>query len=216
VGSVFGDEIPGIKYNTKKCVCSICGHFIMTNLLVLHPFAELANLIAGRVNLDAYTANYGEEFYVDYASNCPTGCWAGMDSNYGITGFCLTSLEDDRNKLYRGHVGCLSVAPHCRGTSVGRSLMSGCINAVKKTRGRLIDLWVRKNNVPAVKFYQKLGFMISGVNPGYYAEPVDDAYEMFLPLDNNLTLNEFIRKETERGVKNLVRTAVPVESLPKT
>ena len=52
----------------------------------------------------------------------------------------------------------MCVEPKSRNKGIGTQLISSVINAVKKARYDHIILHVLKDNIPAIKIYQKLGF----------------------------------------------------------
>jgi ribosomal protein S18 acetylase RimI-like enzyme len=41
---------------------------------------------------------------------------------------------------------------------------------------------VRASNHPALAFYRALGFVKTSLRPSYYADPIEDAVLMHLPL----------------------------------
>jgi ribosomal-protein-alanine N-acetyltransferase len=61
--------------------------------------------------------------------------------------------------------------------------MQTAIGFASARRLRLVLLEVRRSNSAAIQLYRKLGFSVTGVRPGYYADNQEDAIEMMLTLD---------------------------------
>ena len=49
-----------------------------------------------------------------------------------------------------------------------------------------MTLEVRASNMPAQRLYGRLGFIKAGVRKGYYSDNREDAFIMWLELDENL------------------------------
>jgi len=72
-----------------------------------------------------------------------------------------------------GHIVSLAVAPDHRRRGIGTLLVNECSIRCKGTRPWLE---VRRGNLGAQRFYEKLGFRKTAVIPGYYG--TEDAYVM--------------------------------------
>ncbi len=72
-----------------------------------------------------------------------------------------------------GHIVSLAVAPDHRRRGIGTRLVNECSIRCESKR-----LWmeVRRGNLGAQRFYEKLGFQKAAVIPGYYR--TEDAYVM--------------------------------------
>ena len=70
----------------------------------------------------------------------------------------------------------LAVDPATRRQGVGTSLLK----ALLQGRPGRVFLEVRRSNLPAQRFYGSLGFITSGIRPGYYRSPEEDAVLMQL------------------------------------
>jgi RimJ/RimL family protein N-acetyltransferase len=65
------------------------------------------------------------------------------------------------------HLGRIIVAPGMRGTGMGRALCELLISAaLEATRARTVTLRVYRDNLPAVRLYQSLGFSEYDTAPG--------------------------------------------------
>jgi ribosomal-protein-alanine N-acetyltransferase len=93
-------------------------------------------------------------------------------------GFVVASLLPPQAELEM-----ILVAPDFRCKGLGRLLYSALATELKKVHVIEVMLEVRASNHAALCFYRSLGFIESGRRKGYYADPVEDALLMRLPLD---------------------------------
>ena len=118
-----------------------------------------------------WAAHWTSESYL-----CPPGGerWACVaEGESGIAGFVLARWAGGDWEILN-----LAVDPAARRQGVGRALVmlalhEGCTRGAERAY-----LEVRESNAPALAFYQRLGFHITGRRRGYYAEPVEDAILM--------------------------------------
>ncbi|MEA3281397.1 MAG: ribosomal protein S18-alanine N-acetyltransferase [Euryarchaeota archaeon] len=67
----------------------------------------------------------------------------------------------------------IAVREAYQGLGVGTQLMKGVIAAFHQKNIRDIVLEVRNHNLRAVQFYQRLGFVVTGMEYGYYNDGED-------------------------------------------
>jgi ribosomal protein S18 acetylase RimI-like enzyme len=60
---------------------------------------------------------------------------------------------------HRGWVNYLAVEPECRGRGIGRTMMMEAEHRLKKMGCPKINLQIRKDNLDAIHFYEKLGYL---------------------------------------------------------
>ena len=90
-----------------------------------------------------------------------------------ITGFLISrAIPPDAEILN------LAVAPQDRRRGVGGALLGAALSAFGSVEVRRVFLEVRASNGPAISFYKKHLFRGTGVRPGYYQNPVEDAIQM--------------------------------------
>lgn len=53
---------------------------------------------------------------------------------------------------------------------------------------RRITLEVRRSNVSAIKLYEKFGFIVKGIRPGYYDDTHEDALIMWADVEESLQI----------------------------
>jgi ribosomal-protein-alanine N-acetyltransferase len=81
------------------------------------------------------------------------------------------------------HVLNVATAPAVRRRGVATALMREAIAYAATTRVRLLLLEVRRSNRAALGLYRRLGFSVTALRAGYYADTGEDAIEMNLTLD---------------------------------
>jgi [ribosomal protein S18]-alanine N-acetyltransferase len=81
-----------------------------------------------------------------------------------------------------GEIVYIAVAPSARGKGVGRVLVDRACSYFREAGCHSMLLEVRSSNAAAIGLYKGVGFRVSGVRKGYYANPVEDALLMDLPL----------------------------------
>ncbi|MGI6768031.1 MAG: ribosomal protein S18-alanine N-acetyltransferase [Bacilli bacterium] len=65
------------------------------------------------------------------------------------------------------------IAKKYQGQGFGSMLLDFTINLCKLSKVKHISLEVRKNNLPAIKLYEKFGFVFSHIRKSYYRDGTD-------------------------------------------
>jgi len=94
-----------------------------------------------------------------------------------IRGFAVASLLPPRAELET-----IAVAPEMQRLGLGERLFQALAVELKAAGVGELELEVRASNRPALAFYRALSFVKTGFRPAYYAEPIEDAVLMRLPL----------------------------------
>lgn len=102
--------------------------------------------------------------------------WAGPPPG-SILGFAVASLVPPQSELES-----IAVAPESQRLGLGESLFQALEAELKAAGVDDLLLEVGASNHPALAFYRALGFVKTGLRPGYYADPIEDAVLMHLPL----------------------------------
>lgn len=88
--------------------------------------------------------------------------------NGAVAGYiCLASLFEEAQILD------IAVAPDERGRGIALMLMNRGISIAREKGAEVLLLEVRASNTAAITLYEKLGFVRTGVRPGYYGEGED-------------------------------------------
>ena len=72
------------------------------------------------------------------------------------------------------------VHPAKRQRAIGRQLLEATLDWCQQQQVSVLRLEVRNRNMPAIRLYLRNGFSATGVRPGYYESPEDDALLMEL------------------------------------
>lgn len=94
-----------------------------------------------------------------------------------LSGFAVASLLAPEAELE-----AIAVAARSQRQGIGRRLLRGLLAELRPAGAREIWLEVRVSNESAIGLYRSLGFCESGRRARYYADPVEDALLMSLPL----------------------------------
>ena len=79
-------------------------------------------------------------------------------------------------------VANVAVSPSCRREGVASFLMEAMLDFCRREGMNLVTLEVRVSNSTAQALYKKFGFQKTGIRPGYYQSPPEDAVLMSLEL----------------------------------
>lgn len=80
------------------------------------------------------------------------------------------------------HVLHVATATDVRRRGVGSALVGEAVAYARANDVRLCLLEVRQSNQPAIRLYEKYGFVVENVRSKYYADNDEDALEMWLML----------------------------------
>ncbi|MCL2082781.1 MAG: ribosomal protein S18-alanine N-acetyltransferase [Oscillospiraceae bacterium] len=80
--------------------------------------------------------------------------------------------------LDEGYITNIAVDPTFRKIGVGSSILYAILDYSAELS--FVTLEVRAGNIAAQKLYEKFGFTVSGIRPGYYDSPTEDAVIMTL------------------------------------
>lgn len=139
------------------------------------------------INMECLPENYSSYFYIDLHRRFPeTFLVAEVDGQ--IQGYIMCRIERGFSKLHTlrpmklCHVVSIAVRGSYRRRGIGTALMLAAMKNSKEEYGAgECYLEVRVSNEPAIKFYEKLGFMRVGKRRGYYMDG-EDALIMALSL----------------------------------
>jgi N-terminal acetyltransferase B complex catalytic subunit len=130
------------------------------------------------VNLDSLTENFSPDFYMEYLLLYSYFCYT-VECEDGTIGGYLIGKPQELLGIKYGHVTAISVAPQFRHGTVAKQLMTKFHNVCKSCNCKYTDLFVRKSNINAVTFYEKLGYTVHRCITNYYTGPdSEDALEM--------------------------------------
>ena len=118
-------------------------------------------------------APWSEASFLREISNPDAHYYVATDAN-GITGFAgFWTLIDE------AHITTIAVNPEARGKGIGRAMMERILADAKAFGMSCATLEVRISNEKAIKLYESLGFVHSGVRKNYYPDNREDAVIMW-------------------------------------
>ncbi|MCR5774857.1 MAG: ribosomal protein S18-alanine N-acetyltransferase [Lachnospiraceae bacterium] len=126
--------------------------------------SELEKSIFGS---DAWTtADFRESLCCDYAVYV-----VARDQDTGR----MVACAGVRNMCGDGDITNVLVDREYRRRGIAESLLGYLMDEGRKIGVRAFTLEVRCSNVPAIRLYEKLGFVSEGIRPGFYDGPKEDA-----------------------------------------
>lgn len=98
-----------------------------------------------------------------------------------IVGFAAATLLPD-GQQNQAELDSIAVHPNARRRGVGGVLLRSVLTWAAEQGARRLALEVRAENEPAIRLYQRLGFIVEGRRRGYYADPEEDALLLGMPV----------------------------------
>lgn len=86
--------------------------------------------------------------------------------------------------LNEGHITNVAVHPDYQRRGFGRLLIKSLIRYARENGIEALTLEVRVSNLPAISLYESMGFMVEGRRKRYYSDNKEDAYIMWLYLND--------------------------------
>ena len=103
--------------------------------------------------------------------------WIAELDGSGLIGQCFVSLKRNRPELADGSVRAyiygFRVKPTYRNRGIGTHIMTTIEEDLRKRKFQLVTLNVGQNNHAARRFYERLGYVVVGSDPGYWSY-IDD------------------------------------------
>lgn len=106
----------------------------------------------------------------ELAESTVTRLYVLRTAEHGVAAFCLCWLIADEL-----HINTIAVAPVLRRRGLARELMRHVMAEAAAAGATRATLEVRRSNAPALALYERLGFTVCAVRPGYYTTPDEDA-----------------------------------------
>lgn len=98
------------------------------------------------------------------------------------------------------HLHNIAIRKDLRRKKFACQLLQEAIRASHAEGARLVTLEVRRSNLPAQGLYEKLGFSVKGVRPGYYSDTGEDALIFCADLDRIRSEGEHPSKLANEGM----------------
>lgn len=78
-----------------------------------------------------------------------------------------------------GHITNVAVLPEYRNKGIASELMRKMVEVCRCSEINSMTLEVRESNYPAIRLYEKFGFVSAGKRPNYYQKPNESAVIMW-------------------------------------
>lgn len=119
----------------------------------------------------SFTNPWTREMYLSELENRGVSyCYMARTPDGDLAGFCsFWRIVDEL------HINNLAVAPASRRRGIASLLLTHVLNEGVRLGAVRATLEVRRSNEPARLLYERFGFSVAGVRPGYYSKPVEDA-----------------------------------------
>jgi ribosomal-protein-alanine N-acetyltransferase len=121
---------------------------------------------------DSLQEDYPPSLFADISNAWPGGFLVAEGPGQ-VVGFVAAV----KTAPMRARILMLAVRPELRLQGIATGLMQSFINECGLNGHRIIELEVRTSNLPAITFYQKLGFQVLRTVPRFYRDG-EDAYKM--------------------------------------
>lgn len=126
------------------------------------PFEARHVEAVAQIEQESFRDPWSENAYADELKN-PLAHYLIAEADGQVVGYAgFWHIMDE------GHVTNVAVKSTFRGQGIGEMLMRALLNEVKQENIEAVTLEVRVSNAPAIRLYEKLGFVSVGVRPGYY------------------------------------------------
>jgi ribosomal-protein-alanine N-acetyltransferase len=119
----------------------------------------------------SFTNPWTREMYLaEFENPGVSYLYVARDDLRQIVGYCAFWRVHDEL-----HINNLAVAPAYRRLGVAAALLAGVLQEGRRLGADRAMLEVRRSNTVALRVYERFGFTVTGVRPGYYSHPVEDA-----------------------------------------
>ena len=133
-----------------------------------------------RIERDSYPTPWSENLFRCEMTSPISRLLVGRtteENSGGVVGYIVYWCVDNEIHLHN-----IAVRRDMRRKGIASRLLEEAVRCAQKEGGRWITLEVRRSNVPAQKLYEKFGFSVHGVRPGYYSDTKEDALIMWANL----------------------------------
>ncbi len=130
---------------------------------------------------DSFPSPWSENIFRGEMKNPIARMLVGRDhrlAGKAVVGYVVYWQVADEMQLHN-----IAVRKDQRKRRVASLLLREVIRASQLEGARSVTLEVRRSNLPAQKLYEKFGFSVNGVRPGYYSDTGEDALILWADLD---------------------------------
>ncbi|GAB0156757.1 hypothetical protein CHRYSEOSP005_20240 [Chryseobacterium sp. Alg-005] len=99
----------------------------------------------------------------------------GAFDNDELIGWIICDFREWNNSLF---IENMLISEKYRGQNIGRLLIKSVNREARELQCRIVELETQNTNYPAIKFYQKAGFLFTGINTKLYNDSTETALYM--------------------------------------
>ncbi len=133
-----------------------------------------------RIERDSYPTPWSENLFRCEMTSPISRLLVGRttrEERGSVVGYIVYWRVDDEIHLHN-----IAVRRDMRRKGIASRLLEEAVRCSRTEGARWITLEVRHSNQPAQRMYEKFGFTVSGVRPGYYTDTKEDALIMWADL----------------------------------
>lgn len=133
-----------------------------------------------RIERDSYPSPWSENLFRSEITSPISRLLVGRTTPAGrgsVAGYIVYWRVDDEIHLHN-----IAVRRDMRRKGIASRLLVETIRCSRQEGARWITLEVRHSNLPAQRMYEKFGFTVRGIRPGYYTDTKEDALIMWADL----------------------------------
>lgn len=127
---------------------------------------DIAAIVQGEKEIFGESLGY-DMIYTDLKLN-PYAHYLVLEIDEEVGGYLGLWITGENAEIINFYI-----AKKYQGLGFGSMLLDFAINLCKMSKVKSISLEVRKNNLPAIKLYEKFGFVFSHVREAYYRDGTD-------------------------------------------
>ena len=142
---------------------------------VLRPMEEKDISQVTELEKFCFSDAWSEKLVADLLTSSFDESWVLENLEGEIIGYINLRFLAGEGELMR-----IAVKPAFRGCGYSKKLMDRMMISAKEQQAFDLTLEVRAGNEPAIKLYQSYGFVSEAVRKGYYHNPTEDAWIMWL------------------------------------
>lgn len=141
--------------------------------VLFRPMEERDTAAAAQIEALSSREPWSQKAYAD-ALKDPNAFYLAAQQDGNVIGCCgfWQSFED-------ADICNVVVAESCRRKGIAKEMLRALMEEGKKRGIVNFTLEVRSGNTPAIRLYEKLGFVTEGVRKGFYSNPKEDALIMW-------------------------------------
>lgn len=149
----------------------------MSDLFTIRPMQREDLAMVSSLDKLSFTEPWPKNTFAYELTTSYSICQVAVDLSGNVLGAIVVWLVVDE-----AHVATIAVHPDHRHKGIGAALLANAL-IIAAHRGALTSLLeVRVSNLPALKLYERFGYLVDGVRKNYYQDNQEDA--LLLTLSN--------------------------------